>query len=220
MAVGDQDDVLSNLKKLLPNGWFQPGETPLLDGLLTGIASALSFVYGLLIYLRLQMRISTATDGFLDLIAADYFGNRIFRSSNQSDDSFRARIIAGILRERNTRYAVTSIITQLTGKAPIIFEPRRPSDTGVYGGPGLFWGRMGGWGTNSRPYQSFVTVFRPPGQGVPYVAGYGIPTGAWSTPSRAEWTNASMLEGLTDNDLYAAIESVRPAGYTIWVALV
>jgi hypothetical protein len=219
MATGDQNDILSNLKKLLPNGWFQPGETPLLDGLLTGIANALSFVYALLIYLRLQMRISTATDGFLDLIAADLFGNRLFRSTNQSNDSFRARIIAGILRERNTRTAVTSIITQLTGTAPVIFEPRRPSDTGVYGGPGLFYGRMGGYGSSSRPYQSFVTIFRPAGQGIPFVAGYGIPTGAYSTPSRAEWTNKSMTQGITDADLYAAVESVRAAGYTIWVAL-
>lgn len=218
-AVGDQNDFVSRLQRLIPNGWFTVGQSPLRDGLLAGIANTLAFIYSLLAYLRLQARISTATDGFLDLIAADFFGNTLFRANNQTDASFRARIIASILRERGTRNGVASILTQLTGRAPIIFEPQRPQDTGVYGGPGLAYGLVGGYGSLLLPYQSFVTAFRPAGQGIPNVMGYGIPVGAYSTPSQIEYASLSMINGVTDSDLYAAINSVRPAGFTIWVAI-
>lgn len=219
MATGDVPDFLRRLKALIPNNWFTPGQSPLLDGVLTGFAQVFSFNYAQLAYLRLQTRIATATDGFLDLIANDYFGSRLFRQANQSDNSFRARILASILRKRNTRDAVTSIVTQLTGRAPIILEPTRPNDTGVWDGPGIGWDIAGGWGSLLLSYQSFVTVFRPAGQGVPNIAGWDISTGAWNTPSQLEWATASQVDGLTDADLYAAVESVRPIGYTIWVAL-
>ncbi|MDB6104032.1 MAG: hypothetical protein JWO52_4031 [Gammaproteobacteria bacterium] len=219
MSVGSQDDFLARLQRLIPNGWFAVGAAPLRDGLLTGIANTLAFVYSILAYLRLQTRISTATDGFLDLIAADFFGNTLFRANSQSDPSFRARIIASILRERGTRSGVQSILTQLTGRVPIIFEPQRPSDTGVYGGPGLAYGLVGGYGSVLLPYQSFVIAFRPAGQGIPNIMGYGIPVGAYSTPSQIEYASLSMINGVNDNDLYAAINSVRPAGYTIWASI-
>lgn len=219
MATGDASDFLRRIKALIPNNWFTPGQSPLLDGVLSGFAQVLSFNYAQLAYLRLQTRIATATDGFLDLIANDFFGPRLFRQANQSDSSFRARIVASVLRKRNTRDAVTSIVTQLTGKAPIIFEPTRPLDTGVWDGPGIGWDVTGGWGSNLLPYQSFVTVFRPPGQGVPNIAGWDSPAGAWDTPSQFAWTTAAQLDGLTDADLYAAVDSVRPIGFTIWVAI-
>jgi hypothetical protein len=219
MATGDTQDMLSRLRRLIPNGWFTVGASPLLDGLLTGIANTLAFAYKLLAYLRLQSRISTATDGFLDLIAVDYFGNKLFRAFNQTDDSFRARIIASLLRERGTRQSVSSILEQLTGRKPVIFEPMRPADTGAYGGPGLAYNLIGGYGSISLPYQSFVTAFRPVGQGIPNVAGYGIPTGAYSTASQAEYASLSMIHGITDADLFSAIDSVRPAGFTIWARI-
>lgn len=217
--TGDQDDFVARLQRLIPNGWFTVGQAALRDGLLTGIANSLAFIYSMLAYLRLQSRISTATDGFLDLIAADFFGKSLFRASNQTDDSFRARIIASILRERGTRNAVIGILQQLTGRRAIVFEPQRPLDTGVYGGPGLAYGLVGGYGSLQLPYQSFVTAFRPPGQGIPNIAGYGIPTGAYSTASQAEYASLSMIQGITDRDLYSAVNSVRPAGYTIWMRI-
>lgn len=219
MATGDTADFLRRLKALIPNNWFTPGQSPLLDGVLSGWAQVFSFNYATLAYLRLQTRITTATDGFLDLIANDFFGPRLFRQANQSDASFKARILASLLRPRNTRAAVISIITQLTGKAPVILEPTRPSDTGVWDGQGIGWDVAGGWGSNLLPYQAFVTVFRPAGQGVPNIAGWDVPVGAWDTPSQFAWTTAAQVDGLTDADLYAAVESVRPISYTIWVAL-
>jgi hypothetical protein len=217
--IGDQFDIQARLRALIPHGWFAPGETPLIDALLAGIANTLAFIYGLFEYLRLQTRIATATGGFLDLLAGDFFGNTLIRASNQSDDSFRAQIIVNILRQRATRAAVISILEQLTGRTPIVFEPQRPQDTGTYQGPNLGYGLVGGYGSIILPYQSFVTAFRPVGQGIPNIAGYGTPTGAYSTPSQSEWASLSMINGVSDADLYSAINSVRPAAYRIWVRI-
>ena len=133
MATGDQNDIQSRLRQLIPHGWFLNGLSPLRDALLLGLANILAFGYSVLAYVRLQTRISTATDGFLDLIAADFFGSNLTRAANQTDASFRSRILINIFRERVTRRAVISILTQLTGRAPIVFEPARPADTGAYG---------------------------------------------------------------------------------------
>lgn len=219
MAVGDSNDMVGRLQRLIPSGWFTVGASPLRDGVLSGIANTLAFCYSLLAYLRLQSRISTATDGFLDLIANDFFGNRLVRASNQSDDSFRARILSSVLRERGTRKSVIDILTQLTGRAPVVFEPRRIADTGAYGGPNLAYDLVGGYGALNEPFEAFVKVYRPLGQGVPNVAGYDIPTGAYDTGSQAEYIALSMIQGITDADLFAAVDSVRPAGTTLWVQL-
>lgn len=131
MATGDQNDILQRLKGALPR-WFGDN-TPILDALLQGLAWAGSFVYSLWAYAKLQTRIKTATDGWLDMIAADFFGSSLMRSANQSDASFRARIIINLIRERATRAGVIKVLQDLTGRTPIIFEPQRPLDTGAYG---------------------------------------------------------------------------------------
>ena len=46
-------------------------------------------VYGLTAYARLQTRIATATDGFLDLISFDFFGRRCPGKPQESDAAFR-----------------------------------------------------------------------------------------------------------------------------------
>src|SRR5947207_74321 len=131
MAVGDQQNMLQRLKALIPATWF--GDTsPLLDALLNGLAKAASFSYSLILYATLQTRIKTATDGWLDMISADFFGSSLPRKANQSDASFRNRIVINLFRERATRNAVVKVLTDLTGRAPIIIEPQRPADTGAY----------------------------------------------------------------------------------------
>jgi hypothetical protein len=85
-------------------------------------------------YAKAQLRIATASDGFLDVISADFFGTTLPRKTNESDAAFRNRIIINLFRERATRKAVTQVLTTLTGRAPLIVEPSRPADTGAYGG--------------------------------------------------------------------------------------
>lgn len=220
MATGDNSDFSARLALLVPNGWFTVGMSSLRDAVLAAAASALSFAYQLLAYVRLQTRIATATDGFLDMIAGDFFGTTLVRASGQTDASFRARIISNLFRERGTRNAVTSVLTQLTGRAPIIFEPMRPADTGGYSAPSSGYGAGGAYGSMLLPMQAFVTAYRPFGAGVPSVAGYGIPAAGYSVASQGEYASLSMIQGaLTDADIYAAIESVRPATYTIWARI-
>ena len=217
MAAGDQSDFTSRLQQLLPHGWFSGGTVPIRDALLQGMSSALSFVFVLLAYVRNQTRIGTATDGFLDMIAGDFFGASLPRANNQSDTSFRSRIIINIFRERATRSGVIGILRQLTGRAPIIFEPQRPADTGGYGTNSLGYSVAGGYGSMLLPTQLFVTAIRPAGSGIPLIAGYGISTAGYSIGSQGEYASLSMVQSaLTDADIYAAIDSVRPVGYVVW----
>lgn len=218
MATGDQSDILQRLKASLPR-WFGDS-TPILDALLQGLAWAGSFVYSLISYARLQTRIKTATDGWLDMIAADFFGSFLSRAANQSDASFRARIIINLFRERATRGGVIKVLQDLTGRTPLIFEPQRPLDTGAYSAPNSGYGMAGGYGSLLLPCQAFVTAFRPTGTGIPLVAGYGISTGGYGVASRAELASMDMIQGaVTDADIYAAIDSVKPAGTTLWTRI-
>lgn len=218
MATGDQQDQFQRIKALIPK-WFSD-DTPVLDALLRGFAYAKSFVYGLIVYAALQTRIKTATDGWLDMIAADFFGSSLLRKSGQSDASFRNRIIINLFRERATRNGLVKVLTDLTGRAPAVFEPQRPLDTGSYGGPLIGYGVAGGYGSMLLPFQAFVTAYRPTSTGIPNVAGYGVSTGGYGQASRAEIASLNMTQGaVTDDDIYAAIDSVKPAGTTIWTRI-
>ncbi|MHA6904923.1 hypothetical protein ACKZDW_07825 [Ralstonia syzygii subsp. celebesensis] len=218
MATGDQTDIFGRIKALIPR-WFSDS-TPVLDALLRGFAYAKSFVYGLIVYAALQTRIKTATDGWLDMIAADFFGSSLLRKSGQSDASFRNRIIINLFRERATRNGLVKVLTDLTGRAPAVFEPQRPLDTGSYGGPLIGYGMAGGYGSMLLPFQAFVTAFRPSSTGIPNVAGYGVSTGGYGQASQAELASMNMIQGsVADVDIYAAIDSVKPAGTTVWTRI-
>lgn len=218
MATGDQTDIFGRIKALIPR-WFSDS-TPVLDALLRGFAYAKSFVYGLIVYAALQTRIKTATDGWLDMIAADFFGSSLLRKSGQSDASFRNRIIINLFRERATRNGLVKVLTDLTGRAPAVFEPQRPLDTGSYGGPLIGYGMAGGYGSMLLPFQAFVTAFRPSSTGIPNVAGYGVSTGGYGQASQAELASMNMIQGsVTDADIYAAINSVKPVGTTLWTRI-
>ncbi|WP_186829301.1 hypothetical protein [Ralstonia sp. TCR112] len=219
MSTGDSNDVFARLKSALPSRWFgaTSDSVPVVDSLLAGITTALSFVYSLYAYAKLQTRILTASDGWLDMIAADFFGTSIQRKANQTDASFRATIIANLFRERATRHAIVKVLQDLTGRTPKIVEPKRPADTGSYGGPLIGYGVAGAYGSMQMPYQAFVIAYRPLGSGIPSVAGYGISTGGYSQASQAEWASLSMIQqAVTDADIFAAIDSVRPAATIVW----
>lgn len=221
MTTGSQQDILARIKKLLPR-WFGQGtsETPVLDGLLQGYSWALAAFFTLYLYAKLQTRILTATDGWLDMISADFFGSALLRTANQSDDSFRSRIIANMFRPRATRQSIVLVLQQLTGRTPTIFEFLRPADTGGYRVGGVGYGVGGGYGSFAMAYQAFVNAFRPMNSGIPNVNGYGQPAGGYGAPGQASYVDLSQIIGnVTDADIYAAIDSVRPAGVTLWVLI-
>ena len=217
--TGDANDMLARIKAVLPLHWF-PDVTPVLDGVLSGFAAAWAWLYSMLGYAKLQTRIATATDSFLDVIALDFFGDRLARRADESDDTFRVRIQAELLRERGTRPALVAVLTELTGRAPVIFEPTRPADTGAWNeAEGLGWGVAGGWGSLMLPHQCFATAFRPKGAGIATVAGYGTYAGGYGGGS-IEYADLFMIQGLvTDIDIENAIAGVLPAATIAWVRI-
>lgn len=216
MATGDNSDILKRIKSLIPS-WFGDS-SPILDAVITGLANGLAFIYSLYAYAKLQTRILTATDGWLDMIAADYFGTTLLRAAYQSDASFRARIIINLFRERATRSGITKVLVALTGRAPIIIELQRPLDTGAYAAPNSGYGMAGAYGSLLLPFQAFVQAYRPSSSGIPLVAGYGSAPAGYGTPSRADYASISQIQGaVTDADIMAAIDSVKPVGSIIWV---
>lgn len=224
MATGDTTDIARRLKRALPR-WFgaDNGPTPVLDALLDGIATGLSFIHSLIAYSNLQVRLATATGGWLELWANDFFGGQLIRSPGQGDDSYRAAIRARLMRPAGTRAALIQAITALTGQAPRVFEPMNPTDTGAYNEGHLAYNRAGGYGSLTSPYEAFVTVYRATASGPSYIAGYNISTGAYSQGSlgsRAAYVGADSMQGsVLDQDIYDTIEAVRAAGITVWVAI-
>lgn len=219
MATGDKNDIVSRLKSALPRGWFGDG-APVLNAVLQGCSSVFAQVYAALSYTKLQTRIKTATDGWLDMISADFFGTAVPRLANQSDASFRARIIINLFRERGTRNAIRKVLLDLTGRAPAIFEPQRPMDTGGLG-ISLGLGVAGGVGSLLLPYQCFVDAYRSLGTGIPNIPGLGTaPCGLGITAGGAVVPSlSSSLGSVLDADIYAAIDSVKPAATIIWTRI-
>jgi hypothetical protein len=228
MATGDQTDMLARIKAVLPADWFpltaagQASATPILDGVLSGVAWSLAFAYSLLQYAQAQTRILTSTDVFLDLISLDYFGTSLPRKASEGDAAFQARILAALLPDGATRAALIAKLTALTGHAPKVFEPRRPADTGGYNTGYLGWGVAGGWGDMNLPYQCFVTAYRPSGGGIALMQGWGTSggtyaAGGWGT-GLIEYADRSMIQGqITDADIEQAVAAVIPEGTIAWM---
>lgn len=141
MATGDQGDIADRQKSVVPPSWFSSSgdlaANPVLAAVLAMPASVGQWLYGFAAFAKLQTRLATATDGFLDLLAWDFFRGRVKRRPGQSDDAFRARVRAEILRPRATRPAIRQVLLDLTSREPKLFEPRRPADTGAYAEWGL-----------------------------------------------------------------------------------
>jgi hypothetical protein len=214
---GDLQDMLYRLKATLPARWFQ-GATPILDGVLNGLANNWTQLFALLNFTRRQTRLATATDSFLDGISHDVLGSRLPRRITEPDALYRRRIAKEIVRERGTRTAVIAALVDLTGRAPIVFEPTRPADTGAWNGP-LGYGAAGGWGSLMLPYQCFVTAYRATGSGIASVAGYGVAAGGYGLGA-IEYAGLSMLTGqVTDTDISRAITGVMPTATIAWTRI-
>ena len=225
--TGDQDDMQARLLAALPQGWFAD-EAPVLSGLLTGLANGWSWLFNLLAYARQQSRIATATDGWLDLIARDYGGPALARQGGETDTAFSARITQTLQRLRGTRAALIAAVTNLTGRAPKVFEPAYPPDTGGLSSIGLGWNTTGGWGNLDLPYQCFVTAYRPAGGGIANTGGWGslsttatpnLALGGWNVGA-LQYGDATLIEGqITDAQIFATIADCMPAATIAWTAL-
>lgn len=143
MATGDQTDVLTRLRSVLPQSWFpQPGSatigtaqspTPILESILAGFAEGLSWIYSLLQFALQQTRLGTSSGGWVDLAALDYFGNNLPRANGESDAAYIARIEANLFQPANTRGAIQQAVENVTGSAVRMIEPWQPNDNARYG---------------------------------------------------------------------------------------
>lgn len=204
--------IITRLRAVLPARWFAD-ETPVLDALLAGLADAWVRLHDLLDAARRQMRLRTAEGAFLDLAARDFMGLRLQRRRNEPDELYRPRLLAALRQSRATRSAVEVALQDLMGATPTIFEPTRPADTGAYNAASGY-GVAGGWGSLDLPFQSFITVRRPRGQGIAEVAGYG--TGG----PLARTASTTVAGAVTDADIMAAIADALPAGSIAWTRIV
>lgn len=154
---GDASDFASRLRLTLPDGWFAD-VSPVLDGLLAGLGAAWASLYGLLQTVRLQSRLTTVSERFLDLACTDYFGSRLFRRSGEVDADLRARLFRAMRRERGTRAGLIAAAAE-AGYSAKVFEPARPADTGAYNVPGqLAWGVSGAYGSLHMPLVCLVVL--------------------------------------------------------------
>ena len=210
--VGDVADFVSRLWRVLPRRWF--GDTaPLTDAVLNGFGVAWSSIYALIGVVRGQTRLLTASGGFVDSFAQDFFGLALLRRNAESDAGYIKRIGFELLRPRGTRTAVVDALAQLTGQVPVVFEPARPMDTGGYTVGGVGYGVAGGYGNLQRAYQSFVKVRRPHGAGIAQLAGY-------DTGGALAYGNLAMAQTpVSDADIYASAAAVLPVGSMIWVQI-
>jgi hypothetical protein len=195
--TGDQEDMANRLRAVLPAQWFADS-SPVLEGVLAGLAATASWAWTLLQTVSAQTRLATASGSFLDIAAQDFFGNRLQRGPGQADAAFRAAIGRELLRERGTRGAVVSVLTDLTGRAPFVFEPARPADTGAWG-VALGYGAGGAWGSLALPFQCFVTAYRPSGSGIAALA--------------------DVSGQVTDSDITSAIAGVMPVASIAWTRI-
>jgi hypothetical protein len=216
--TGDQSDIVARIKAVLPGRWFADS-TPVLDGLLSGLAWAWSWVYCLLTFVRTQTRIATASGVWLDIIANDFFGTRLQRRPGQSDEALRLLIQSNLLAEHGTRQAIINAVQRLTGRVPAIFEPMRTSDTGGYTIGGIGYGLAGGWGNMALPFQCFVTAYRPTGSGIALVSGWSCQLGGYGAGA-IEYASLAMVQGqVTDSDIIGAIANVLPVAATAWTRI-
>jgi hypothetical protein len=216
MAIGDVTDQRRRLSALLPP-WFGDAH-PVVDALLSGFATAQAFVYDLILFAKAQTRVRTATGGWLDMIATDFFGVGTQRQAGQSDASYRALILTNLFRERATRAAVVRVLTDLTGRTPTVFEPARVQDAGAYDTNTVGYDAAGAYGDMNLPFQAFVDAGLPPGSGIPDVSGYDVSAGGYDQPSELEYASLDMVQdGVGVADVLRAVDGVRPVATIVWV---
>jgi hypothetical protein len=241
VATGDVNDIVYRLRANAPPWFPNQGSAPVVDGILTGIATLLSYVYQLIQYARAQSRIRTSSGGWIDLIAWDFLGSRFTRLPGESDTAFLGRLLPELVRRRVTRTAIQQALVQLTGYPVRIIEPAQLTDVG-------FWKTRGSapapvsfyrvdtapnparWSSRGLRCMFFIECV------LPLTASFGNnPMPAWG-----QYTGTFFLRGTSgarsgpsaqisrgdfsstggSEAVYSLISAMRAAGITCWVKFV
>jgi hypothetical protein len=211
MAIADHDDILQRLLSTIPPGWFGDDEK-LNKAVLSASAKVFSDIYQLAQYVRLQTRIKTATEDNLDLISKDFLGERLPRHKDETDESYRNRILAWIFPFPSTRKGISDAIYLLTGRRPIIFEPWYAKDAGCYNATLYYNQSYYGTGTDSYDATFFITVFRPISKSVGFPA---LNYNFYLNYNGYFWTKSLLGREVTDDDIYSLLKAVKACGVTV-----
>ncbi len=220
--TGDLSDIVRRLRAVLPDGWFGD-EAPVLDTVLQALGQAWTTLYTTIVYAKDQLHVSTASGGWLDAIALDFFGTLMPRRSSEPDDAYRVRLLQELLRERATRAAISRALVDLTDRQPDIFEPGRSADTGAYAQrgvqqtTGLAYGITGGWGSLAHPFQVFVTAHRPHRSSGTASIGWGY--GGYNNGYSNYCDITVVRGGVKDEDIVEAVKRVLPVATTAWIRI-
>jgi hypothetical protein len=203
-----------------------------------------SNIYAMLGFVNAQTRVNTATGGWLDLCAADYFGHGgLPRLQYEQDSAYRTRILYNLTAPRGTYAGMAKMLTELTGNAPLIVRPNSPVDCGGYGTPsnpaaggGLnAYSSAGCYGNLQLPNQVFITVY-PSTTGYGTYGGYGYGTpltpaagGGYGYATEGlpaigggapAWVDPSSLPAyITDSFIYEQVNEWMPAGNIAWTKI-
>lgn len=224
--TGDQNDVLARLQRWLPQGWFPTATGTRIYAILSGFASVLSSIYAMVAYTKLQTRIATATDGFLDLISQDYLGSNLPRLPGETDAAFSARIRANIFLAANTRTAIQNALQNVTGAPVRMIEPWQPNDTFVWGKS--FWNvntaqNPGQWSNGNARYVGMIQCSLPQNGAI------NLPRSWWGrffwgfsaslAPAAGAWWLA-LSSGNSQSLIFAALQRLKVFGTSIYVQFV
>lgn len=248
MATGDVTDMQARLRGLLPPWFPNVGSAPVVDGVLTGIATLLSLMYGLIAYARLQTRIRSATGGFLDLIAWDFLGGRFTRFPGESDQAFLPRLLTELTRRRVTRAAIIAALEQATGYPVRLIEPGVLTDNGFWKvrgsapSPVSFYrvdtpSNPARWSGRGLRCQFFVECTLPlqttfgnnamPAWGVRGAGGSSVFSANWMLRGTAgalkwgsSWLSRSGASTGGEAFIYSLLNAMRAAGIICWVKFV
>lgn len=215
--TGDQNDLISRLQRWLPDGWFPTQAGTRIYAILAGLASLFSTLYAWVLYLQLQTRIATSTDGFLDLASADFFGSALPRLTAESDALFSGRIRREVVRDRQTRNAIDALLFEMTGQHPTIVELGRPKDCFAFRGQYGLRAPNTHLSSRAGDYAVFITTVSAGVFGIPK-AGLRNPNMGLRTPNFVCSVPAMITgTGFTNAQMLDALDRIRPAGITYWV---
>lgn len=217
MATGDQNDIFKRLKaNLVP--WFGQ-DTPNTDALLQGIAKTDSTIYSLIADSSLQCRIKTATGDALDLISLDYFAGNLPRHPQENDASFRNRILANLVQERATRKGMITVLTNLTGRTPLVIEGFNGYGIGAYDQT-LYYDVGYGSGGWLEPYTAIIYAYRPQPKGFETIGAYDVSGFGYDFYFNNAYVSLSdEIVFVSDQDIINAIEATKPYGTYMYVTI-
>lgn len=211
MSTGDIDDIENRLRAVFPNWFADPSAAPYSSAVFRGFANGIAYAYSAVQFARLQIRLSTATGGWLDLLAWDFFRTGYLRRTAEPDASFRSRLLKEVFRRRVTRAAILAMLLDLTGRPGTIIELNNTSDIGSWDGPALGYDVYGGWGSTVNN-SLIIIAQRPANSGIPIVSAYDSRAGGWDTNLFGYLDQSDLVGPLSDADITAQILRTVAAG--------